>query len=1010
MSSVKEFFIDLGFNFGKTLSKPDDNFLNSELALKAKLKDKIFFFKSPNQTNTSFYLVTEPLPKNDFETVRKHIWNENKSDLFFYVSNLVGDILIDLYYSKASPTIHLNECKLDSFNPSEKDDEKIKKINSWQFESGAFWINYHTFLKKSIQRSIDKELVSVLTLLKAKLYSAIAKIEKKENKREEVVQALIDRTLYIKYLEDNHIINSAFYTHYFQSAKVDYKVLLEKNKRKELNRLFKIIHNIFNNSLFDNPSIEEEFLTDEVCSLIYHSLSGTNLVTNQLRLLDFQFDVIPVEFISYIYEVFLSEKQKDNGIFYTPKKLAQLIIDDVIIDDKIAKVLDPSCGSGMFLIVAFQKLLENSKERNFKDIEKRIEHRTKLLSDNIFGIEKEITAQRFTLFSLSLQLFRGLDPSKIKEYIAYQLKENGKVDLFKKFDLSKNIICENSLNQIETPFRDITFEYIVGNPPFFEIKQNSEFKNEISFLNNYTLEVNDKTLKAKDVVGKHQISQCFFLKIKDWSNQNTRFGFVSNSSNFYNDNSKAFQKFFYSEYNIEKIYELSKVKKILFEKAKESVVSLIFSNQITSKNIIEYYPVDMGIFSEKPFELLIIQEDKIIHLDQKKLKENKIRLRDFLVGNEFDYQLVNDLNNNDILNKLFLNDSRFSSFEGLKRISNDDLKKHFNVKGAVENLEIEDLHNRYAKENYLSVTKNNLYNSPFIFRPEGKLVKFTLLGNDGYINLKSITNNNFQRPRNEFIYKGSKIILNRFGKSIQACYIDYDSVFSNLIYGIKLNNEKHYHFVVAILNSTLIDYYIKNKFKKRLKENYTNIDTEILKNIPIPNELDENLVKQISKISKNLTEGNYKYDIETEHKLNELIFDLYDLSYIEKQRIRDYFITKKNITKSQGELEKYKTTLLDTISLFFKDKIDIEFSNQNYSPVVAKIYFNKKKQNTSSAEKTAYYLLNEIFEQNPKENFLASQEKIFGQDCVYIIKDNQNISWTETKAYEDGQEILKHIR
>ena len=54
-------------------------------------------------------------------------------------------------------------------------------------------------------------------------------------------------------------------------------------------------------------------------------------------------------------------------------------------------------------------------------------------------------------------------------------------------------------------------------------------------------------------------------------------------------------------------------------------------------------------------------------------------------------------------------------------------------------------------------------------------------------------------------------------------------------------------------------------------------------------------------------------------------------------------------------------------------------------------------------------MLNEIFEQNPNANFLASQEKIFGKDCVYIIKEDINKNWTETKAFEDGQDILKHL-
>ncbi len=670
MGFTKEFFVTLGFDFEHTL-KPKEIFIEINPELSIKLKNSFFYYSSPNKTNTSFYLITTKLDRNELDIIRKRIWNENQADLIFYTAN-TNDAKLVLIYAKASPKVDLKKCEIDTFQPSKNDLNKIEKIKYWRFDSGAFWLNYHSFLKKITYKGIDKELVTTLNALKNQLDDVLIKIEKIKKTKNEIVQALIDRTLYIKYLEDNHIINSYFYNHYFGNEKIDYKELLFGNRKKELNELFKIIHKIFNNSLFDQPSIKEKYLTDEVCNLIYNSLIS-NLITQQLRLFDFQFNVIPVEFISYIYEIFLSDKQKKNGIYYTPKKLVQLIIDDVIPPKTIGKILDPSCGSGMFLIMAFQKLLENSIENQFDSIESKIEFRTKLLSENIFGIEKEITARRFTLFSLSLQLFRDLDPIEIKEFILNQLKQNKEVALFNKYSFFDNIICTNSLNQAETPFKDKEFQYIVGNPPFFEIKQTD---NEIAFLNNYETEIDGKKLKAKSIVGKHQISQCFLMKIKDWSNTNTRFGFVSNSSNFYNDNSSQFQKFFYSAYKIEKIYELSKVKKILFEKAKENVVTIIFSNRLVANNSIEYYPVDLGVFSEKPFKLLIIQEDKVVNINQLDLFNGKLRLRDFLFGNIFDRNLIDKLSEMDKLQNYICN--KQSNFRGLERIENIRLAKYFN--------------------------------------------------------------------------------------------------------------------------------------------------------------------------------------------------------------------------------------------------------------------------------------------------------------------------------------------
>ena len=37
------------------------------------------------------------------------------------------------------------------------------------------------------------------------------------------------------------------------------------------------------------------------------------------------------------------------------------------------------------------------------------------------------------------------------------------------------------------------------------------------------------------------------------------------------------------------------------------------------------------------------------------------------------------------------------------------------------------------------------------------------------------------------------------------------------------------------------------------------------------------------------------------------------------------------------------------------------------------------------------------------------RKKIFTKDCIYIIKENIAKNWTETKAYEDGHDIIKKI-
>jgi hypothetical protein len=1003
MDCIK-FFSKLGFDFNKDFEKKSLIFDENDL-LTNRLRNSFFYYNSPVNTNTSFYLITATLENQEIESVRKYVWNKNDADLILYYSKESEEL--EIIFARYSPKVKYEESKLATFSTTKADLNKIDNIKRWRFDSGAFWFNYSKFIKKSKYKGIDKELVSTLESLKDELNTILIDIINEKDSCNRVVQALVDRTLYIKYLEDNHIINSHFYNHYFDDSSLNYKKLLENNSNSDLNKLFKKIHEIFSNVLFESPEIDNAYLTDEVRQLIANSFN-TDLKTKQLRLFDFQFDNLPVEFISYIYEVFLTEKQKKNGIYYTPRKLAQLIVDDVIIKDEIGPILDPSSGSGMFLIVGYQRLLEIAKKKNLepKDSIEKIRFRTRLLFENIFGIEKELTAQRFTLFSLSLQVFKDINPEDIKTFIANELDHNNAINLFSEYPFLENIKHANSLNTISPQFADKKFSYIVGNPPFFEIKNTEDFSFENTFLKTYEVLEEDKKYKsAKDIVGRSQISQCFFLKIKDWADDKTRFGFVSNSSNFYNDKSEKFQNYFYSNYGIEKIYELSRVKKILFEKAQESVVAVVFKNNFQNDNSIEYFPVKLGLFSEKPFKLLVIQEDNVIPIEQSNLVEGNIRLRDFLVGNEFDRKLVIKINNISLeLSHLALKDykGKVQINSGFKIWAEDARKKEYSINNEVWSAKSKEEKNKlrsnfYSK--YFNDEKSETHSLHYI--EYKKLDKFKIKGISSFISEIS----KFDRPRVD-IYKGQKILLSRFGE-VTAVFSDTLLYFNTDILVIKLKNNDLTHLVLAILNSKLTTYYMYTQLKKRIDGKFSKIDVSDIKQIRIPQNIDNHLAKKISGLGRELSNGHSEYS-EKEGELNELIFDLYELSYWERQRVKDYFLSKEKIGRNKTALNDYKSTLKEMLGFYFKNPITIKESDTGFNLKVIKVSFNIV-DDAPEESKVQKYILNEIFEQNPHENFLASQEKIYGKDCVYIIKENVNINWTETKAFEDGQDLLRHI-
>jgi len=489
-----------------------------------------------------------------------------------------------------------------------------------------------------------------------------------------------------------------------------YELLYNKDA-ESINSLFEKINEIFSNILFATPTIKDEFIIKS-SDLIYRAIKQDDLKTGQLSLFDFRFDIIPIEFISHIYEVFLEDDQLDQGIYYTPPKLAQLIIDDTI--SETGKILDPACGSGMFLILGFRKILENNPTHPKANLSKIITHKIDLLQKYIFGIEKENTAWRLTVFSLYLEILKDLPCEEIKEYIKKRIEKNTGIKIFP--DFTNNIKNGNSLevSKDKLHFQNQTFDYIVGNPPFLQISPKAD---ELDFINSYKTRINEKEVHASDVVGYNQISQAFMLKIKDWADKNTKFGFVLNSSNFYNEKSAKFYDYFIGNYKIDSFYELSRVKKILFKKAKESVIVAIFNNEITKNNTVKYYPVDLELFSET-FKLLVIQEDKRIDLKQKDILEKRVILRDYLIGNEYDLKLINKLFNQYQLDVFLLKNSDYNSLRGLERATKDIIKQYFNLSKReyqkLTNKEKTYLQEQFAEKKYLSKNKTNYYNTPYL--------------------------------------------------------------------------------------------------------------------------------------------------------------------------------------------------------------------------------------------------------------------------------------------------------
>ncbi len=240
---------------------------------------------------------------------------------------------------------------------------------------------------------------------------------------------------------------------------------------------------VFNGSMFDQDlDAEKALLGPSQMHCVKMLLRGDDIGKGErtLGFWAYDFRLIPVETISAIYENFLEvENRKKTGSHYTPRFLAEMAMDvatDGLKTWHKLSYLDPSCGSGIFLVILFNRLvthweMTNETEANRAGNYKRKEQALrKILDEQIRGMDIKPTACVLACFSLYIAFLDAFNPSDIKTYIQ-KTGHNRLPKLFVKAngrDTGENLIPVvmegDSLNS--TRLRKRKYDVVIGNPPW----------------------------------------------------------------------------------------------------------------------------------------------------------------------------------------------------------------------------------------------------------------------------------------------------------------------------------------------------------------------------------------------------------------------------------------------------------------------------------------------------------------------------------------------------------------
>lgn len=357
------------------------------------------------------------------------------------------------------------------------------------------------------------------------------------------VQRILDRIIFLRICEDRDFEEYETLKHATTYEKL--KSIFFQADVKYDSGLFKVLEE-------DNYKVSDEVLHHVFCDLYYPNSS-------------YAFSVVDPYIIGQIYELYLGEEIVINddrtiriekkpevvdsqGAVNTPKNITDKIVKETLgpaLEKLTAndiygfKVADICCGAGNFLLSAFEfmsnvmveKLEAEDKhaaisagkliaEKTPETYRLSYEQKRELLNTSIFGVDIDPMAVEVTKFSLLIKLLEDTDVNELKAF------ENNSHETILP-NLSNNVKCGNSLvdssyskfnpkvfSDVNTllkirmfdwkrEFPSITFNAIVGNPPYIRIQNMVHYsKEEYEF---YKSDFSDLRTAKKYSVDKYQL-------------------------------------------------------------------------------------------------------------------------------------------------------------------------------------------------------------------------------------------------------------------------------------------------------------------------------------------------------------------------------------------------------------------------------------------------------------------------------------------------------------------------
>ncbi|WP_377888881.1 Eco57I restriction-modification methylase domain-containing protein [Alkalihalobacillus sp. R86527] len=317
----------------------------------------------------------------------------------------------------------------------------------------------------------------------------------------------------------------------------------------------------------------------------------------------FRFDVIPVTLIAEIYEYFLAKKiekvdgkvveslkgiyQKTQGGISTPKHIVEFISEKTITPENCKsvndilklKILEPACGSGVFLVAAYEIIEKRLKELYtsglvepeykewFIEVEDNVyltvNAKKSIMNSCLYGIDIDETAIEVTKLSLALKVIDnnhpvvlnevGIFDQRILQGIHQNLKNGNtlvETDFLNCEDVPDSEIYSANPFDLKLEFAEVMelggFTHIIGNPPYVEPKHYTKlYPNIYEYIKN----------KHQAATGKGDISIYFIKRCIELLGEGGKLGFITQKRFFKTEYGKTIRDILSNNSYLEEIYD-----------------------------------------------------------------------------------------------------------------------------------------------------------------------------------------------------------------------------------------------------------------------------------------------------------------------------------------------------------------------------------------------------------------------------------------------------------------------